>query len=133
MRRGGWTRPRKRSRGGRLITWCPVSVSPRLLNLLSELCRQSLQHGPIHLEQHKKKHIVENNLIGRLLCCCSVKHNFLPILTCDGEGISILKLRRARECFGVFLHACWSRLVPGTGSGGDRRRGDGPGDGTVVS
>lgn len=29
----------------------------------------------------------------------------------------MLKLRRARECFGVRLHACWSLLVPGTGSG----------------
>lgn len=43
----------------------------------------------------------------------------------------MLKLRRARECLGVCLHACWSLLVPGTGSRGERN-GETLGDGAVV-
>lgn len=44
----------------------------------------------------------------------------------------MLTLRRARECLGVCLHACWSLLVPGTGSRGETRCGEKLGDGAVV-
>lgn len=44
----------------------------------------------------------------------------------------MLRLRRVRECFGVRLPACWSLLVPGTGSGGDRGCGEEPGDGAAA-
>lgn len=60
-----------------------------------------------------------------------VRH-FTPVLTCEGEGTSILKLRRVRECFGVCLHAGCSLLVPGTGSAGDKGYGAEFAVGTVV-
>lgn len=44
----------------------------------------------------------------------------------------MLTLRRARECLGVCLHACWSLLVPGTGSRGETRCGEKLVDGAVV-
>lgn len=69
-------------------------------------------------------------------CCCldfvlPVRH-FTPVLTCEGEGTSILKLRRVRECFGVCLHTGCSLLVPGTGSEGDKGYGAEFAVGTVV-
>lgn len=80
-------------------------------------------------------HIIEEHMLLKTFNCSallkSIKH-FLQVLTCDGEGISILKLRRARECFGVCLHVCWSLLVPGTGSGGDIGCGEEPDDRAVV-
>lgn len=39
--------------------------------------------------------------------------------TCEGEGTSMVMLRRARECLGVCLLVGCSLLVPGTGSVGD--------------
>lgn len=44
---------------------------------------------------------------------------FRQLLTCEGDGTSMLRLSCSRGCFGVCLNACTSLLVPGTGSGED--------------
>lgn len=58
--------------------------------------------------------------------------HLLRILTCEGEGTSMLQLRRARECLGVCLQNWWPLLVPGTGSGDVRCCGEKLDDEAVV-
>lgn len=51
---------------------------------------------------------------------CPVTTHLLQILTCEGEGTSMLQLRCFRVCLGVCLQDWWLLLVPGTGSGDAR-------------
>lgn len=109
MRGSGRTRLRcRRLRPAR----SPVSTGPRPLHLFSQLCRQGLQDGAIDLGQRRDAF----KICGPSFCESVLS---VQLLTCEGDGTSMLRLSCSRGCFGVCLKACRSLLVPGTGSGED--------------
>lgn len=98
--------------------WALLVLSSRLVHDRST-CSLSSAGSASRTERstldNVKKHL-------KLQSCILSVQPVHEILTCEGEGTSMLRLSCSRVCFGVCLHACRSLLVPGTGSGEDWRR-----------